>query len=778
MEIQQYKFWLRRDAEAYYRVDHDATSGTYRQVVIDGDRNNGNWMQHAVKNWDQMGFGYKRSGEFFGMFQQFNPKRIGFVLDAATILRHVYTTEDINGEVALEVWVLNSTFGYDLLDVYSIDMMTFVSYELYAEAEIFDQGPAAAIDAYKEVQYEIALPDPADDAGVSWIYMDGTAQVGQYNYQLYFHNQSIDVDDSVSGNQVKRVVAGTGYLNTDGSYDVGTATAAVLAGIDFFAIGRDQQFFKVVLDGGNESIVLDGFKANIQFQTQIGISPRNHLLQLYVYFFSIDTGGTATNLGSEQLLWQSNGGSYVADGTNLYVIPSNEVAVPGVGVVADVYYCLVWRYSVDVAVPSGHFARCTLSALTDLDKSNAKVAVKFQYVAPGSFCRAMRANELFKRLVAKMGGSVYGGAEAADSAFFTDTTAPSFIGDLRYDLVGNQLWVTCGDALRELYLDSTGGTHYPKIVTSFIDFAKFAFRACGMGIGVATIGGVKKVVCERLDYFYSPDTTTVLAFNGAMKDLTVEPYNVQRAGLHKMGYPEVTLDAVNARYDAWSDQDYRSPLNTRMPDRDMQVPYSASPFEIEYTRNNLANKKTNDSAQDNKVFLLVSQPNSDEIGDRTCYLLNRAWTAISGVPTVMQNNGPGGVFNVELTPARCLLRLMPFLTSNYTGLLVNTLFELTRATKNTTFYSKITYDVPECLEEYTLRDYQPIRLWEPILVSFETAIPLNNYRLMVERQYEQYSVNVNGVYVRGFLMEYGVMPGRQSSNIVKLLLAPGESVTL
>lgn len=761
-----FKFWIRKDAGTYYYVDPDITSGSFGTVQTDGSASAQAELKHIMPDWGQLGFVYDRHPAYFGIFSKFTPDKVRFVGDAAVILKYIKNTYDIDGDAELEVWQLNNDDGtYALLDVYKIDLTKHESYPLYFDAPLIAGGIAAIVDQFAETEYEIELNDPGGDAGVEWAYLDGVIMLGKYNYQMLPYAQAFGL--ATIGAIANITTVPLIYTNREGDYEVGTATPAVIADVDLLAAYPDSMFFKLVLENTQTSIRVESFTILFDFG-QTGAMTFTHLLVLKVKFFD----STGADMGLDEILWQSNAGVNLPDGYYGPVnVPAANVSVPG-GVVAGCSYALFWEYSIDTALGGSDTTFCHLQTYLIPGVPVIAFGLGFQYLQPPTFCRTMRAQELFSRLVGKLGGSTYSGYGVMTSNRLTATPTLA-ASDEWVDLIPNDMKYTCGDAIRELYTDGLGNPTPPKIVISLRKFAEDVFTCLCAGIGIEDDSGTKKLVCEHITHFYDTGSSPY-DFGSRVKNLIMTPYNEHRHGKLMFGYEDVQLDSVNGRYDAWSDQRYRSSLRADFAEGNYQSPFSASPYEIEITRANLANKQTTDSQQDNKVFKVVTKSSTDVIDGVTCYQLAREWSSLTGVPSEVTPLLAGSLFNVELSPARNLVRMFPFLMSNYTGNLAVQLLEPQTATKNRNMTATIAWGlIGEFAQWDLLGSGVSSPVWQPWLLTFEAEMPSDLISIMAATPYGQFKVTVGDVAVNGFVNKIGVVPGRNSAYTVQLILAPG-----
>ncbi len=72
----------------------------------------------------------------------------------------------------------------------------------------------------------------------------------------------------------------------------------------------------------------------------------------------------------------------------------------------------------------------------------------------------------------------------------------------------------------------------------------------------------------------------------------------------KVGYPNQNYDDINGKDEFNTTHVYNTPLTRIAKELDLTSEYRADSYGIEFTRANLAGKKTTDSGTDNDVFII------------------------------------------------------------------------------------------------------------------------------------------------------------------------------
>jgi len=322
------------------------------------------------------------------------------------------------------------------------------------------------------------------------------------------------------------------------------------------------------------------------------------------------------------------------------------------------------------------------------------------------------------------------------------------------------LYLSCGDALRQLETKETADGDgnitvtpaIPAIKTSFDLFFKAINSICGAGFG--TGGGITPTL-ERKEYFFvrqAQSATIKRTKNVEFEQLTQYMYNSIKGG-----YIKQTYDKTNGRDEFNSEVFWNTPIdvsNEGQPkEYDIQCPYRADMYGIEFTRINLADKKTVDADSDNETFVFV---------------LTSDLSAIEQAPSYYSGTlAAGTMYNWRISPARNLRRHGSWLRSSMYGL---DAYKITFASadKNADLFTidENGVAVKENDDISIANLGQPIFI--PIKATFQCdyhtleyldAIP-NGYLLFPRR---------NKSY-KGFIMDAGVDISRRSAQEYSLIL--------
>ncbi len=256
--------------------------------------------------------------------------------------------------------------------------------------------------------------------------------------------------------------------------------------------------------------------------------------------------------------------------------------------------------------------------------NNGSFSIKYTYTHPSSYIQAYRPLKLLNKLMGKVTDQQY---TALSNAL------------LEYkDVV-----VTCGDAIR--------GLSEAKIKTSLLQFFQAYNTVAGLGFGQI----INQMRMEEKGYWVDYSDPIDL---GEVRDMVVSPAPDYMYNSIKIGYPDQEYDDVNGRQEFNTTLEMSTPYTRQTKTYESISPYRADCYGIEFTRINLEGKTTTDNKADNDVFLIhISETAVPDI-PFTAFKLDR--TLNVGATGLLE---PDTVYNLFLSPKRCLLRNGDFIHS-------------------------------------------------------------------------------------------------------------------
>ena len=359
----------------------------------------------------------------------------------------------------------------------------------------------------------------------------------------------------------------------------------------------------------------------------------------------------------------------------------------------------------------------------------ACIKLKYSFVPQNSVVRAISQWQLFDYLRALMAtnGGTLPNAYASRSNLLTISRNPIAPGN--GDTDPTRTFITCGDALRGLKTVTIVDPYFPTaptvingvlinpgdpvdifqvpaINTTMNDFAKDLLVNLNAGVGIEKNGfGTDTLVAETLDYFFDDDDIDFLADLGDnISDFEMKDFNDYRGSGLSIGEPDQQFDSINGPLETMSEVEWATVITRIIKNIDYKTPYREDPYGIELIRANIGNKTNVNSSSDNdtcklQVSSLVPAMVLDlqYWGGLSGYAfttwaltLQRANQILSGLPDELltPNVGSYSMYNVNFSPQRKAQRMLPWLTSNYRGL-VNSVLNISGYKKNISLVSQI-----------------------------------------------------------------------------------------
>lgn len=365
--------------------------------------------------------------------------------------------------------------------------------------------------------------------------------------------------------------------------------------------------------------------------------------------------------------------------------------------------------------------------------SNGTFSIDYTYTHRTTYIKALPPLYLFQKLIEK----VTGGRYQADSTLL----------DSNFNIP-----ITCGDAIR--------GIEGAKIKTSLSQF----FQAMNTvhGVGMGEVGGIVKMETKSNWVDYSDPVDL-----GEVADLQVNPATNYLFNLLNVGYQPQEYDDVNGRQEWNNTSKYTGPEIEETKTLELISPYRADCYGIEFLRLNLEGKTTTDSDSDNDVFMIHTKavPINDPV-EGLVYELNRDLNA--GATGLIQ---PETVFNLYLSPARCLRRNGDFIRA------------CTYKMDGEKLVWQTTDKNPDVAAGGIVEraDVTIGSLATPLftanLLEFETPSPVDLVELMASNPGRAFKFTYQGVELKGIAVKIGIRLGDYAAQTFQLLSAPDNDLT-
>lgn len=358
--------------------------------------------------------------------------------------------------------------------------------------------------------------------------------------------------------------------------------------------------------------------------------------------------------------------------------------------------------------------------------------VTFDYRYRQTEIKCLRPLYVFQKLIEKITDGKY-----TATSTLLDTVAKDFV-------------LTCGDGIR-----SIAGA---KIKTSLKDFFTSFNTRFSIGLGNRD----EVAVIEAKSAFFTSD---VIADLGEVADCQITNASDYLWNTLKIGWPAQDYDDINGKDEFNNTHNYTSPVKRLGKELDLTAPYRCDPYGIEFTRINLDGKSTTDNESDNDVFIINIADNGSG-----GYILNRpAYTALSGV------RAGSSIFNVELSPARCVIANGSFL---HIGMDLLDTGSLTFQTTEKNAALSTTLDGVTIAENQNfLIGSLAAKLFLPKMFQIECQVPLNIVDLIEVNPYGKIRFKWLGNTCKGYIVEAGQQAATNAKQSFKLLASTDNDMT-
>jgi hypothetical protein len=758
-----FRFYLRPDTTSYYQSMSGAVSITTTAVHLDFD----------PVGWKEINLQYKRSPEYSGIFRELVVP-ITFVKDGAAILRHVYYSQGVDGACILEIYRKKATDEtYELFYSGDVDFGTSADEDLNFQVNLLDKGLPALFKAYKNTPQKI----PLLDADAHRINFDGITLQATYPFGTLvnpltpatpwqdFHSNPVG---GAAANNTPQWTWETYSIEHEGDINPGLTlspapTAAIRMDSSLItSAGAEWNNFHYKASKGGKVVVT--LNQKFSYQNNPNTSGALTTAPIKWAFKAIHWDSATNTIAATKTLWAEagftppgQGRTYLsnpATGTATFanVLPDDRIYVV-FQVTAQGPFTLPWQFDATFYDQEPAFASIEIKPFSRLDASQAKAYSLFQ---------------LWQKMILSIAGSGY-------------TAASTLLTDASLLLTDNSPFythVTCGDALRNLNQDTNGNASDPAIKTT-LDELHATMQAVYMA-GIGAEGTTARI--ERQSYFFNNNVVTA-TLSGLVKNFRRETAREYLFSSIKAGYQKQSYDATNGR-DEFNSEVFFSVPSTAIPaQKDLQSQYRADMYGIEFTRINLSNKKTTDSASDNDSFLVeanstLSAPvTNGPVGYNLARLQNNTGNSASGLID------SSTAFNLSLSPMRSMFRNAPLLsTAVYPKTIGYVNFQT--SDKNEFVVSKLSSGVGQVGENSSI----PVSalnnpLFLPIRFIFETPVPVDIPALIEGNPYGRINFNWRNpatnevVTLGGFIEEVGINPANNATYTYKLLACPDTDVS-
>jgi hypothetical protein len=415
----------------------------------------------------------------------------------------------------------------------------------------------------------------------------------------------------------------------------------------------------------------------------------------------------------------------------------------------------IFTYFLDIRVGS-----TSAPASVSIQVNSMDFRLNITSILPAAYIETFSYYNFAKKLIAKFSNNQ---VSLASSCFLNFNTS---LGDLPnyFHNLPKYTNVTTGNALR--------GLADRDFKAQFQDLKRDIKSRwmCGMDV----TGNIIRF--EQLPYFFRKNS--VIATVDEVSMLTKKTAVEWLCNGIKCGYPDETLDKLNAKYEINSEQQYSLFLNKIQQELDITTNYNAGVYQIEYLKGDLLGKDTTDNDGDNKIFLLeVSNVISG--GNNQLLRYSNPPDSLSGVFS------PYTHYNWGLSPDLFIYRWSPYFKSilsspddqSNNGDKVS----FVSAKKNDNYIRYIGgYVVNGGDNIFLTSSYQPYqgdKLFRPIIYEFECKTPENIVNKILADKYGVIQFYDNGDLLSGFIIDAEITPSNMNACKFTLLASPDSVVS-
>lgn len=322
---------------------------------------------------------------------------------------------------------------------------------------------------------------------------------------------------------------------------------------------------------------------------------------------------------------------------------------------------------------------------------------------------------------------------------------------LEGDAILSTTFAASGDAIRNV--------EGAKLKTSWKDFKESVNKLHPICLQIDTANKVVRL--EDIEQAYRKDVEIVDL--GKVERLSVEPFLDDSYTLINIGISDPDYNLVNGRFEFNNEYQYKTALNVLSKEGDFLCKYRTDSFGVTAARYEAEQSETTDGKTDNSIFLIHCNGNTDPVPYTGHQLL--------GDDTQLQRTG---IFNVGLSPGRCLRRQARLLL---TGLrkVSHTLTWQTSAKTGATLVSRfqdpLTGGWDEVAEKAdVMLEGEPLFIAKK--VKFIARIPKHLPELMSQNVGGYISFTWQGKRYKGFPMQVAQRPVAHTEQEVYVTLHP------
>lgn len=688
--------------------------------------------------WNDHQFSNKRDLSLIGVIRSYSTD-VEFVGKSADLIRSVFYTDGVDGEIGLKIELLNhSTWQYETKYIGDLDLSTFDDQQTRVTCNIIDGGLSAAFQARKNVRYDIEFSE--DDPIINL----GTVDVPNF-FTLSFYG------DSGSS-------PAAGSLSLRPAFNIANTSERVR---QLILKDYSQQMDVAVLAGVNTIAMFNppnnysAFHVFNESNSDI-IAPLNGYFEMDLFFLSsamvsagISLGVIGVDLDSEtmlpmQILYDSTSDSSITwDGASFVAVRRIDLDGKTLSFKSNSKYQFLWFVNNPITSMSGN-ARIRIRS--------ASMTVKYDTPMQSDFLiKAKHPKVLFSDIARKI----------------NDDNDHDVVSDLLDD--NFNLLITSGDAIRQLT--------NAQIKTSFDDFYKSinAVLNCGFGFDQD-----QNPQIEKKSYFFDNETE-VFDF-GDVTNVKKNPLTQVMISSILAGYSAQDYEIEKGIDEFNQGQEYTLQQKRVQNKLDIKSIFRADQYGIDSVRIKEINRSLNDTETDantdNDVFFVLCKKELNEDDHFEPISQNDVFYIELNGSTLIKRSI---LYNFLISPKNNLYRHLDYVKSTLFGKNAELIdFQSADRNANLITIADDQSSTPVIYEKASIdfNDYFIERLFYPILIEFETSIKPSLQDLINNDSNGVFSFNHNGHVFKGFLFSIDLNANRGSSSVVQLILSPDNDLNL
>jgi hypothetical protein len=366
-------------------------------------------------------------------------------------------------------------------------------------------------------------------------------------------------------------------------------------------------------------------------------------------------------------------------------------------------------------------------------RSDSNPDISFEYVAttaPFSFY-GMPLYNLFQKMIEK----IYPHGFSVASKLLTTG-------------IGKDIYVTSGDGIR--------GFDNAMIKLTLADLVSSVSATLGADVAAYS----NEYIVEEKSYFF--DDTEIVNM-GEVSEVEITVANDILANKITVGYPDKEYDERNGRDEFNITLNFEVKINNNSEKLELISQIRADSYGIQFTKINLEGKSTVDSDSDNDPFFVHVKHD-----------ISGAITVNKDIEVLGGSWNPDGVFNVLLSPKRCLLRNSGWIASIFDKINKDIEFISSDRQDSNLESSDGTTTITE-KANVPLSSLSGDKLFIPYYAEFDAPVPAGiagNNGPFAAKKFGYISFSVNGYRLKGFPVSIMESMAEKKSQRCRVILHP------